>query len=363
MVQRIAVVYMQNKPPGFYSGGPYYSWLLAYALEESGFDATLFADNIHPVFEDDLSCYKQFKRVHMNIRDITANILNDFDCVIAVSSWAIVTVSRFASELKIPLFNAFVDFKTFLEQFDNVLVSRGSNNVLWKVLYDVVRKGHIMVLGNTLVPYMDRWLGDRVDGHIFAVSPAINSRVFDEVLQEDIAVEDEVIVIGRNTDLKNFDHVLYALKRSYEVGVKPLLNIVTNDTKDLMRKADNYGINIKVHIGVSDREKFRLIRRSKFMVNASLFEGWGLWLQEGMYGQKMVLCYDIPTFHEISQDNKGVIMVKYGDREQFMKWFHNIYFKKCKMAAAEKYGKIFGQGFTVESMGARLRQVITEVCI
>lgn len=70
--------------------------------------------------------------------------------------------------------------------------------------------------------------------------------------------------------------------------------------------------NIEIKGFLSEKEKIRVMKRSKVFVFPSKLEGWGLVVAEAMAAGLPVVCYDIPAIKEVF-DCPGVVRVQVGD--------------------------------------------------
>jgi len=159
-----------------------------------------------------------------------------------------------------------------------------------------------------------RWLGIPVQ-KVFTVYPAVNDRVADSVPEYER--EYRCCFISRLEPHKKLPHAIDA--------VKPFgfhLDVVTaRADPELIQKRDMSHF-CTFHIGVSDREKFEILKRSRFLIMPSTWEGFGMPIVEALACKTPVVCYDFPTFREVvngSEMAKYVYFARYGDRDDLEK--------------------------------------------
>jgi len=69
-----------------------------------------------------------------------------------------------------------------------------------------------------------------------------------------------------------------------------------------MRLANRLGVKCEFKGRITDHEKWLLIKKSKFMVFPSSFEGFGMSPMEALYCERPCIVSDIPIFKEVYQD-------------------------------------------------------------
>ncbi|RLI21076.1 hypothetical protein DRO54_04675 [Candidatus Bathyarchaeota archaeon] len=89
------------------------------------------------------------------------------------------------------------------------------------------------------------------------------------------------------------------------------------ELENLKTRIRSYGLegNIVVFGGLSDREMYRILCKSKVFIFPSRFEGWGLAVSEALACGLPVVCYKIPALEEVFGKCKSVFFVSKFDSE------------------------------------------------
>lgn len=96
--------------------------------------------------------------------------------------------------------------------------------------------------------------------------------------------------------------------------------------------SDKYGFQYEIKLRLSDEEKFKEIKRARFMLFPSYFEGYGYPPVEAQYCNTLCIAYDLPVLRETSGD--GIIYCERGNiyamREALQEAIENYEYKDLK---------------------------------
>lgn len=143
--------------------------------------------------------------------------------------------------------------------------------------------------------HVEKWISVPVEEPIF---PAVDRPTTTEKFSEQ---RDQVIYVGQLRDHKNIPELIEALSRIVKAprliicGTGPEEKRLQHLARQLNVKCDFRGL-------VSDREKWRLIAESKFMVFPTSFEGFGMPPMEALVQGVPCICADIPILREVYEN-------------------------------------------------------------
>lgn len=304
---------------GHLTGGRYYCWFIASALMEIGYEVVVYT-NQKPVFGNEFSKYKQpeIKIVAKRAKDLESlDIMADIYLGSPISGN--IAASKLGKKYGKPSFALIFDPFPMMEKY------LGSQKYMgWEPLIASLRSTDIQIINlcNTTTPYCTDWLNKRED-QIHPIYPCINSREF--VQGSAPEREDYVVFVSRLVRHKNFDHVLRACKK---LGIK-LKVIASVDGINAWKLVQDLDMKkqVEFHMKVSDAEKFEIIKKARVLVNASKFEGFGMWLIEALACGTPTVCYDYPTLHEIAESVKAdnVYMADWDNPESFQTQLQKAY--------------------------------------
>lgn len=287
-----------------YSGGRYLTLQFTCALAEAGYDVTLFCDNMPP-FLADWDDYAQPK--------ISTTGLEGLDIKADIYVGSPLLGSRVASRLAIKynkpvyslIFDALPNMKKYKPQ------DRDATDEYWeetKKLWE--DSGCIMLACSEMTMNGAReWL-DKPKNQLRTLYPSINSRVLRKA--PETKRRDKVVFVSRLVRHKNIEHIFYAMQdNDWE------LHLVTDTGseyyEELVKKYNMHGRSY-LYQGINDLEKFSLFKSAKVMINASTFEGAGMWLQEAEACGLYTVCYNFPTLQELQRSNH-VYYAEHGNKD------------------------------------------------
>jgi len=194
-----------------------------------------------------------------------------------------------------------------------------------------------------------KWLG--IDKkRVFTVYPAVNHRILKHIRPNKRS--DSICWISRIVGHKKFPHVLDAAKI-----LRLSLDVVTAKADYRMVRRRGIEHLIRWHLKVTDSEKFKILLRSAAMVQASVFEGFGMWLIEALATGTPVVCYPLPPLKEVvsgSDFEEFVYWAKYDDREDLLK-------QLMRCLRENKAGFRGDKRFTMNAMIRNLGCILQEI--
>ena len=306
-----------------YSGGRYHSWMMAEALAQANHDVHYVTNN-KPVFYDDFFMYPHHQDIHVWIRpEFWFNLpKGNFDIVVLIPSMDknpafYYKVLYFAEARRARL--VLLNFET--PNWFNSLSPVERDPSLWN-------NWKLASLQASLI------LSSSKEGDKFAklyfnscstktqfnyCYPSINNISADSVVG--VKKEKRIILITRFVRAEHkggFDatELICEAMRGYTlvliVGSADMPPEVMNAFRS---KADQHGVELDVKYRLTDREKFREIKRASLMVFPSFFEGFGLPPVEAQYCNIPCIAFDLPVLREVS--GEGIIYVEPGNWSQF----------------------------------------------
>ncbi len=290
------------------TGGRYYSWWLATALKEAGYEVIIYTNRI-PIFIDEFKEYEQPEvRIVGNLRAVDVIGKAYIGSPIVGSEAA----AKLGEKYKKPSFCEIFDPFPMMEKY------RGKHHWPgWDNLLPLLRESNcnIISLCKTTNRYIYDWLNKRKD-QVFEIYPCINSREKNKARKR--KKKNWVTFISRLDHHKKLDHVLDAVKETdCELHVITSIDGVNFPKMVKDREMED---RVVIHKFATDEEKFEIIKQSRATINGAIFEGFGMWLTESLSCGVPAVCYEYPTFKEIKsvvkkKDQKLVHFAKYKDAE------------------------------------------------
>lgn len=309
----------------FYSGGRYHSWLQALMLNESKFKVRIYT-NEYPVFRNDFDLYEEPEIQiigHGNDSKYKgAMAFNDLDveanAYFGSPETASMNALRLGLKYRKPVYITMFDPPEWVENSDvtDDWETRRDNTLkdfLDKHLKDLV-DFKLIVLTENAIDSFSKWYGlDKK--YIVALHPSVNSRLIDLYdKRPERKRPNNIVAVSRNHKRKGFDDLLFAFKPFSRDHV---LHLITSVPDGLESKVQLMGIpkdKVKIHVKISDADKFKLMAESKCVLSGSHFEGFGMWAIEGRAMGIPVVCYDLPSLEDVYNDS-GMFKAKCFDKE------------------------------------------------
>lgn len=138
------------------------------------------------------------------------------------------------------------------------------------------------------------WLDRKISEPVYPGVGSIN-------LQQKIIEQDQIIYLGRLNEYKNINEIIEVL---HLIENPPKLVIIGKgeEKNRIMQLAEELGVECEFRGELNDEDKWLEIRKSKFMVFPSSFEGFGMPPAESLMCGKPCICSDIPIFREVYKD-------------------------------------------------------------
>jgi glycosyltransferase involved in cell wall biosynthesis len=325
-------VVMSKEPMGFlriaicghlpingYSGGRYFTWVLAEGLAAAGHSVT-FWTTARPKFADDFAALPRHGAIRLEISaQFDVPLAGPFDLIFVVPDlgWnhahyyqALLMARR--DRARIVLLN----FET--PNWFNAYSSEPREPAIWAPSVDVSRSADLILsIAEIGTEYARDFYTDvPLSCEFHHIHPAINSAVADTV--DEVPKENQIICPTRFTSgnkHKGAGELVHVLSPDLG-GMTLLLMVGIGDTDpailaELTRRAEEVGVKIELARGLNDAEKFRRIKQSRLMLFLSYFEGFGYPPVEAQYCEVPCVAYDLPVLREVSGD--GLIYVPPGD--------------------------------------------------
>lgn len=339
---RIALI---TEDVGHLTGGRYYCWFIACALQELGYKVTVYT-NQAPVFGNYFKNYQQPEvRVVVDKARHLEHIDVEADIYIGSPISGNIAVTKLGKKYNKPSYALIFDPFPMMDKY---LGKRTYVN--WIPLISALRSSstQIISLCDSTSEYIYDWLNKRKH-NVYPIYPCINSREFKE---GELKKEDYVVFISRLVKHKNFDHVLKACK-NLGLNLKVISSV---DGINAQRLVKDMGMKKQVEfcMNVNDEQKWEIIKKARVVINGSKFEGFGMWFIEAITCGTPTVCYDYPTIREITEKHnvKNVYMAKWNNPDSLQEQLEKAY--------REEYYTEQSKDFYFESMLKRVNEVFVQ---
>ncbi len=309
-------------PPAGYSGGRYYSWMVAEGLALAGHEVT-YLTNHRPAFLGDFKDFPAHRQVRLRL---THDFFWDLprraqDLLILVPHRDLNPSFYFKAEMHARLIGAqlaSISFET--PNWFNGVAPVAHDTDLWKHWRQLGRRMRLIIsLTATGQGHAQKWFGETNGTRFDYCYPPINTIVADAV--EETAGEPRIVLFGRfsNAQHKGSDAIDQLLDPAMK-GHRLHLIVGTGKVPDAIRqgieeRTRELGIGLQVHHELTDREKFQLIKGARLLMFPSLFEGYGIPPVEAQYCNVRCVAFDLPVLREVNKD--GIRYAEYGNYEDF----------------------------------------------
>lgn len=357
-VKRPKVVLKNTRPPektevaiisedaGHLTGGRYYTYFLASALIESGYNVTLYT-NRKPVFG---SYFDHYKKPNVKVVAISPNQLRNknikADIYIGSPIYGCIAAATLAQKYSKPGYAIIFDPIPMIEKYKGIKIT----NISWEALISSVKRTDAQVISLCQEPskYIYKWLR-KEPRQVHEVFPCINS-VEKKLSPKPQKRGDYVVFISRLVKHKMIEHTIQAAKEN-NVRLKIISSVDGVNVKKILREYE-YESMTDIYMKASEAQKFEILRGAKVMVNSSIFEGFGMFLAEAIDCGTPSVVYEYPTFREIVDYSKAnnVYFAKYNDPKDFS--------EKLKQALAEKKFTKESDKFAFERLVERMGEVV-----
>jgi glycosyltransferase involved in cell wall biosynthesis len=323
----------QNSPDKF-SGGRYHAWMMAEAAAYMGHDVLFVTDN-KPFFYDDFSSFSHHQDVKICLRPVLKDHGWDLpkhkcNIIVAIPHGKLTTPHYY---LKARLFAMQRQARLIMINFEsanwfNAMSPTKRDPAEWDG-WKLCSEGASIVLSIAAegTKYAKEFYDTCPKYTLFRhCYPCINSIVADSV--KGVGKERRIILLTRfhKSNHKggfNIPDLLCEAMRDYTlVFVIGIGGFPAKLMEEIDRRAAKYGIKIEILRMITDKEKFREIKRSSLMLFPSYFEGFGLPPVEAQYCNVPCIAFDLPVLREVSGD--GLIYVERGNVEMFRKKIEEV---------------------------------------
>ncbi|MEQ1407357.1 glycosyltransferase [Neorhizobium sp. Rsf11] len=292
-------------PKSAFSGGRYHAMMIAHVLARRGHQV-YFITNNRPIFADDLAPISDGNPVNIVLTDNDFDILPDsrFDAVFIAPQMSFLprfyrNAIRFARHAKAALF--LINYES--PNWFNACSPTKRPEERWKEWRHVAQEGACIICSaNESEKFAREYYRDLPPESDFAIwQPAINSVACATVPAQ--VRQKFVMLFSRPSDKHkgggDIKDLIGPELRGYKVG------IVIGDPQqsdvflhELRQHAEQFDVQIEPFFGISDRQKFLLLKRAAAVVFPSYFEGYGYPPIEALAADTPCVAYDLPVVRE-----------------------------------------------------------------
>jgi len=281
------------RPQGYISGGYFHVWMTANVLCKY-FDVTVVAPAIPQEYVD---VYKDPRLEVIADTDYLFDMgYSPFDMIMSLHGRCGEYATKYATKYNIPVYlhcfepGNLVKAKLAWGHFDEKH---------WGFRREMFQRVDYTICSNKLTrEWTRKWL-DVDPRKVVDCVPPLNFQVADKVHAKE---KHEVVFISRLLPYKRPMDVLEVVKRIDPTLTMNFIGAGESMAKRIHTKAQELNLKTNFYDGITEKEKFKIIKQSKFMILPTSFEGYGLPPAEALYCKKPCVSYDIPVLVENYKD-------------------------------------------------------------
>jgi len=286
-----------------YSGGRYHTLEVACAMCEAGMDVHLYC-NREPPFIEDFEGYR-LPKIHVtNIQDLDVRA----SFYIGSPVHGSIIACNLAKKYGRPVYSLVFDSLPLMQVYKPEALD--ATEEYWEEFVEAIKTSNAILLANSKVTAesVKGWL--KVN-KVKVFYPTVNNRVLSQVQPQ--LRYNYIVFVSRIVKHKNIEHMIGAIKDLEDWSLHIVTDTGSNTLKELVEK-NELEQRVKIYRGINDNEKFKLFKRAKIMLNASTFEGAGMWAQEAEACGLKLVCYALPTIGEMYK-GPNVFKARVGDKD------------------------------------------------
>jgi len=247
--------------------------------------------------------YRFIQRLWEHIFDnifLLKSSMEKFDYLIGYQKNSSIHVAKRGIKFNIPTVNFIFEapsknkkqHKEWVKVFSNPKTRKAWN----EFKKSIIKSDIVLANSNQSKRETEEWINRPIDGFVY---PGIDLDPADKI--KDVKEENQIIYIGRLYGVKNINEIIKALSKIKDAP-KFVICGDGEEKENLMRLANKLGTKCEFMGKITDHEKWVLIKKSKFMVFPSSFEGFGMSPMEALYCERPCIVSDLPIFKEVYHD-------------------------------------------------------------
>ena len=288
--------YYENFP--FYSGGRYHLWEAALAIARQGI-------HVH-ILTTSTSIYTRDFKIPKNLTiEIVPKIqvgvvpkqMNRFDAVFSTPAFSGSAALSYARDHLIPLYSIVLETHNQILEGRRTGQNKDETPEYWED-FQLALKASAAIYVSTEYGKQKllEWMPEIKPEIIVSVPPPINTEA---IPIESVEEKHEIVYVSRMVAHKNCEDILQAVS---QLDNPPAINIIGHGDKNLFKRYAGK-LKFNIHQNITDKQKFQILQRSKLLVTASTYEGFGMTPVEAFLCKKPVVAYRLPVFEEVHGNN------------------------------------------------------------
>lgn len=344
---KIAVI--ASMPANYYSGGRSHAWNVAECLSFMGNTVYFISQNL-PIFKDAIKEGGVENHIDfIQTKDFIVDI-PDVDSL----DYVIIAPHRDRNEqfyFKARNFAIKMNAKLVLINYEsgnwaNKYLNNELPDELWGPWKNVCKDGCLILSSDieSMKYAKDYYLVNPRHTVFDYWYPPVNTVAADSI--PDVEKQNQITALIRLNDkykgsydiLEMIDESLRGYKLVLIYGSGIMDERYANYVRELERLKNQYGIDFEIKVQLTDAEKFAEIKKSKYLLFPSYFEGYGTPPIEAQYCNTICLAYDLPVLRETA--GKGIVFCEYGNPSDMKSKLaelieHNITYSDLKESVEE----------------------------
>ena len=377
------ILFVIENRPHEHAGGRYHGLLHALSLAELGHEVT-YCTNVLPIFYDDVLKYFKVNentwKVHLTKKWGWDIYKDGYDLFIGFPVIGGDAAAWFGHECKKPAISVILESPQWVSSVYGRDVTRDAEWKDWGNYIKAFDK-NAWCLDTSLEgsKYSLQWIKAQYPeydaSHMLQCYCPINDRAISSDSSKRFIPYDQrqnqIMFIGRLVTYKNYClPIEIAATHQSKPSVVVIAGHWLKEHKEALEtQAKKANVQLQLLFHITEEQKFSLIKNSKLMINASLFEGLSLSPIEAAFCFTPCIAYDLPIMREVHTVNDKCVvhLAKWGNIKDAIQKAHEVLNFGDQDGFGSKKDRInimksYRDRFSIDAVKNKLDTIVRKIC-